>query len=115
MTHTHVPQPAASAMKKMVSYLREQASSSNDVPRRIIQETQVSLPDEATVLLSKYTSLQRSVQHRRKRDGDPIPAPNSVSDIVLPDHLCVTHSGEPFLLYDSGAEDTNRMFIFRLK
>ena len=70
ITHTNVPQSAASAMKKMVSNLRERASSSNDVPRRIIQESQVSLPDETTILLPKYTSLQRSVQRRKKRDGD---------------------------------------------
>lgn len=57
-------------MKKMVSNLRERASSSNDVPKRIIQESQVSLPDETTILLPKYTSLQRSVQRRKKRDGD---------------------------------------------
>ena len=57
MMHTHVPQPATSAMKKMVANLREKASSSNDVPRRIIQEAQVALTDEATVLLPKYTSL----------------------------------------------------------
>ena len=110
--HTHVPQPAASAMKQMVSNIRKRASASNDVPRRIIQGMQVSLPDEATVLLPKYTSLQQNVQRCRKRDGEPIPAPNNVSEIVLPDHLHVTHSGEPFLLYDPGVDDTNKMFIF---
>ena len=53
MTHTDVPQPAELAMKKRSSNLRERANASNDVPRRIIQETKAYLPDEATVLLPK--------------------------------------------------------------
>ena len=43
IANTHVPQPPESAMKKMVSNPRERATVSNDVPRRIIQDTQILL------------------------------------------------------------------------
>ena len=40
------------------------------------------------------------------------PRPHSVKDIILPDTMKVTTCSENFLLWDSGDQDTNRMFMF---
>ncbi|XP_068237065.1 uncharacterized protein [Palaemon carinicauda] len=92
--------------------LRERAATSNDPPRRIIQETQLNLQPEAVALLPKYNSLQRTVQRKRKCEGLPISAPSDVSEIDIPQELVYTYAGENFLAYDSGIEDPDRSFIF---
>ncbi|XP_068245282.1 uncharacterized protein [Palaemon carinicauda] len=63
--HNHVPDPAKSAASLSIMRLRERAATSNDPPRRIIQETQLNLQPEAVALLPKYHSLQRTVQRKR--------------------------------------------------
>ena len=56
--HSHVPHPAEGAKKAMQSKLRQKASSSNDTPRLLIQESRLNLADEAVAILPKCSSLQ---------------------------------------------------------
>ena len=110
--HNHVPDPGLVDVKRVLHRIRERAASSNDIPRRIIQETGVNVSTETTALLPKYTSIQRNVQRNRKKEGEPISAPNAVTDIEIPQSLCKTYNGDNFLAYDSGADDPDRFFIF---
>ena len=109
--HNHVPQPAVADVKKILYQIRERAGSSNDIPRRIIQESCVGLSTEPTALLPKYTSIQRNVQRNRRKEGQAIPAPTTVTDIEIPEWLCKTHNGDNVLGYDSGVDDPDRFFV----
>ena len=68
--------------------------------------------NEAISEMPQYTTLQRSIQRKRKVNGDPIANPRAIEDVVIPDGLRQTLRGEHFLLHDSGANDPDRFLIF---
>ena len=78
--HDHVPDPAKSAASLSMMLLRERAATSNDPPRRIIQETQINLHPEVVAVLPQYHSLQRTVQRERKCKGLPVPTPSNIGE-----------------------------------
>jgi hypothetical protein len=48
-----------------------------------------------------YSSSQRTVERKRKKQDLPLPRPTSFNDILIPDELKVTNGGDRFLLYDN--------------
>lgn len=81
-------------------------------PRQIIVNSTVGVSLEAANLLPSYSASQRTIERKRKRPDVNNPRPHSVKDIILPDTMKVTTRSENFLLWDSGDQDTNRMFMF---
>ncbi|XP_068213295.1 uncharacterized protein [Palaemon carinicauda] len=108
----HVPDPAKSESILSMMQLRESAATSNDLPRRLIQEAQLNLRPEVVAILPKYQSLQRTVERQRKAKGLPLSPPSYVGEIDIPQELVCTYDGEHFLAYDSGSDDPDRYFIF---
>ena len=110
--HNHVVNPAIVEAKIAVTEIRQRASNSRDPPRLLVQQAQATLSNEAVAEMPQYTTLQRSIQRKRKANGDPIANPRAIEDIVIPDVLRQTLRGGHFLLHDSGANDPDRFFIF---
>ena len=62
--------------------------------------------------MPQYNALQRSIQRKRKVNGQPIANPRTVQQILIPNALKQTLRGDNFLLHDSGANDPDRYLIF---
>ena len=99
-------------MKQSLSEVRRRSSQSRDTPRLIIQETQATLSEEAVAELPSYTSVQRMIQRKRKRDNVLIPNPATLREINVPEELRRTLRGHVFLIHDSGPDDPDRFLIF---
>nr|XP_033788082.1 uncharacterized protein LOC117354520 isoform X1 [Geotrypetes seraphini] len=110
--HVHAPDNAKIAAEKMMADIRQLAVNTVEKPRQIIHGTTTGSSLEAAKLLPSYTSIQRTIQRKRKRGNMSMGNPRSVQEILIPDHLKVTMRGEHFLLWDSGESDENRIFIF---
>ncbi|KAF2363278.1 hypothetical protein FHG87_005959 [Trinorchestia longiramus] len=65
--HSHLVRPQQAVLKQTLSCIRARAVASNDDPRTIIQETQITLSEETKALLPKYSSLERTIRRSRKR------------------------------------------------
>ena len=66
--------------------------------------------DDATSLPS-YTASQRAIGRKRKRNNAPLPSPESFQDIILPQHLMLTNSGNRFLLHDNEDNDARIIIL----
>lgn len=110
--HTHAPDTARNETEKIKATIRERAANGVEKPRQIILNSTTAVSLEAANLLPTYSASQRTIERKRKRNDVDNPRPHSVHDITLPDTLKVTTRSENFLLWDSGDQDENRLFMF---
>jgi hypothetical protein len=61
--------------------------------------------------LPSTSSIKRTIQRTRQREGRAPPTPTNLRDLVIPDEFTKLLSGERFLLFDSGPSD-DRILIF---
>ncbi|KAB0796844.1 hypothetical protein PPYR_10905 [Photinus pyralis] len=92
--------------------MKVRAANCVENPRQIIQHCSNGLALGASVHLPTYTASQRAIERVRKRAEQPYPNPTAVADITIPTALQTTSRNANFLLWDSGAEDPNRIFMF---
>ena len=71
--------------------------------------------EEAVAELPSYTSVQRMIQRKRKRDNVLIPNPTTLREINVPEELRRTLRGYVFLMHDSGPDDPDRFLIFAIQ
>ena len=80
--------------------------------QQILADELQGLSEVASVNLPSMEHLRRTIRSQRHEHNN-IPQPVHREDIpVLPLLYQQTSTGEPFLLYDSGIGDVNRIFIF---
>ena len=113
--HCHLPNPSKVEVKKLHSRLKEKATATADVPRKIIRDEVQTLSQEAATQVGTNRNLAAIINRKRRRVQHLPPAPSSRTGFVLPIEYTVTSSGEQFLLFDSGVEDENRILIFGTK
>ena len=68
----------------------------------------ISKHDGAAVPI--YTSSQRTIERKRKKQLIPLPRPRTFDEILIPDELKIINGGKRFLLYDNG-DSNNRILI----
>ena len=108
---SHALDPARNEAEKVKSKIRHRATDTLDKPRQIMQQCTAGIPLEAVALLPSYRACHRTVERKRKLD-EVLVAPNTLAEINIPQNLRSTIRGNIFLLWDSGNDDENRMFIF---
>lgn len=63
--------------------------------------------------MSRYSALRRLIVNTRNETFPRLgPNPENLKDINLNQLLRVTEKGDPFLFYDLGKEDPNRILVF---
>ena len=107
--HSHPPNCEEVEAHKVKDEIKSRAKISQEQPRQIFNTATATVSFECASQLPKYRSITRTIQ--RSREG-PLPAPQSLKDIALPQELSVTLRGEQFLAFDSGSDDPRRFFIF---
>lgn len=110
--HSHAPNPTKNEAKQCVHKIRELASNTVERPRQIFQRATHSVSLEAAIFLPEYCTAQRNIERIRRSAEHPYASPRTVADIVIPDTLKITTRNQNFLLWDSGNNDPNRMFMF---
>lgn len=62
--------------------------------------------------LPKLESVKRTIRTHKSRSEENCGNPTCAAEILVPEKYKVTLKQEPFLLFDSGYGDVNRMIIF---
>ena len=92
--------------------LKERAGQDPDQSTRSIYAYGVeSMDDSSIVKLPKPDSIKRTIR-LHKNDAEGLVNPASASEIEIPERFRITTKGEPFILFDSGFGDTDRIIIF---
>uniref|UniRef100_A0A6P7FYN1 Uncharacterized protein LOC114332088 n=1 Tax=Diabrotica virgifera virgifera TaxID=50390 RepID=A0A6P7FYN1_DIAVI len=110
--HNHAPNPEKNVATKCVAEIKARAANCVENPRQIVQHCTNGIALEASVYLPTYTASQRTIERVRKRTNQLYPNPATVADINIPVALQTTSRNMNFLLWDSGAEDPNRILMF---
>ena len=109
--HNHAPNPDEITSAKFKSKVNERAAVSSEAPRKIIHEMLLDVDPGDASSISSYTTAQRSIARKRKKNDIPLPTPSSFESIVIPEQLKLTNTGDQFMLYDNEQND-NRIIIF---
>ena len=110
--HIHATDNAKNDAECVKAAIQQRAVNMVEWPRQIILQTTTGSSLEASQYLPAYSSLQRTINGKRKRENLTIQNPHSVHEIQIPDQLKVTTRGDSFLFWDSGEDDPQRLFVF---
>ncbi|CAF1544899.1 unnamed protein product [Rotaria sp. Silwood1] len=110
MDHLHAPSPEETISVEFKSNISSGATISHDPPRRIIHQALLNVNKNDASAVPNYSSAQRTIERKRKKQDLPLSRPTSFNDILIPDALKVTNGGNRFLLYNNEDPD-HRMII----
>ena len=105
--HNHVPDPARVAAALAVSQMKEDATQSDQPPRRVASETFDGLNDETISKMPSKQNLRRIVQRKRTRD-EAFPALPQEVRFQIPDEyrfVQINDVDHRFLLFDTMQND----------
>ena len=97
---------------ELMNEIRETAKSSNATPKVILSNCLATASQSAVAQLPRVLHLKRTINRVRAKGSNYPKMPLHRRDIVLPESFQRTKMGDKFLLYDSGTEDDDRIFIF---
>ena len=110
--HTHLPSQPEVEILRVKSSIKRRAETTHETGQQILAGELQGLSEVASVNLPSMEHLRRTIRSQRHEHNN-IPQPVHREGIpVLPLLYQQTSTGEPFLLYDSGIGDVNRIFIF---
>ncbi|CAG7729356.1 unnamed protein product [Allacma fusca] len=113
-THNHSSSLSDNEAFQVVAAIKDRASRSHVTPANIVADALSARTDHVITSLPLERTLTRLVRKVRHREDLNEPRPLSLVDLVIPDRLKVTQSGEPFLLSDSGP-GPQRILLFSTK
>ena len=109
--HSHFPDPADIEKRKFRTALKTRAVVSDEPPRQTILSVQRDINRETAAVIPSYSANQRTINRVKQEKRPRMQEPQSLTDFELPELLKVTHSGERFLHFDSGPNDTKNVKI----
>ena len=113
--HTHLPSQPEVEILRVKSSIKRRAETTHETGQQILAGELQGLSEVASVNLPSMEHLRRTIRSQRHEHNNR-PQPVHREGIpVLPLIYQQTSTGEPFLLYDSGIGDVNRIFIFYIR
>ena len=110
--HTHPPSEITCEVSKIKCYIKRRATDTMDTSQQILGAEVTNISEGAAVNLPSMENLRRNI-HRTREDRNAPPLPiNRAAIPALPNEFQLTSNGDPFLIFDSGVGDLNRIFIF---
>ena len=110
--HIDAPDPGHCEIIKVSANMKSIALLGSEPPRRIYADNVAGISSDAAVVLPQYESSQRMMQRARQRVRAPHPVPTNFQELDIPVELQSTQNSEPFILFDSGRTDANRIILF---
>ncbi|KAE9522326.1 hypothetical protein AGLY_017272 [Aphis glycines] len=112
-THNHTPNITEISTKTIINELKETASSQvTSTPHQIVTNTISTISSQAiSGALPSVATMKKTVQRLRRCKNAPV-NPSTLSEINIIDPYTFTLNKKPFLLYDSGSDDVNRILLF---
>ena len=98
-------QPSRSSAQLLLTVL-------NQTAQQIISTAVTNCSEEAEAQLPPLRHIRRGLRRVKKDAGNPIPVPQNLQTMEIPEEYTVTHRDEPFLLYDSGIDSPVRILVF---
>ena len=110
--HTYASSQTQVEVAKVKANIKRKAQTTTDTPQQILGAELRNISQDAAANIPSTSTLRRDIRKARE-DYDVPHNPVTREDIpVLPEQYQNTVTGEPFLIYDSGVGDQDRMFIF---
>lgn len=110
--HNHMIKPEKKESLDSKQLLKQMAIRSNDQPRALIRDFQLTLSDECISTWSKKDAIrQLIIRTRNAKSGCGFNA-KCLQDLEIPESLKSTYKGSKFYYGDSGKDDQNRIIFF---
>ena len=111
--HNHPSNPTKPAVYACLAKIKSDAANSSLSSRALTGEALTSISSEGHSISASLPSMSRTIiRNRRKQSMQAPPIPKSRNGYTNPENFKFLASGEPFLLYDSGICDINRILVF---
>ncbi|RNA16711.1 hypothetical protein BpHYR1_006808 [Brachionus plicatilis] len=110
--HIHEPPIDDIAAKNVRVDIKKRASETSENPRKLISDCLTKLPLSSAPLISSIRGLTQMVQRERQKANNFGREAKSREEVNLNIEYRVTHTGENFVLFDSGSVDQQRIIIF---
>ena len=111
-SHTHGSDPVRIDMLKGYNKVKERSIDSEESTRVILSYCIEQMGASSVAQLPKLESVKRTIRTYKSRSEENCGNPTCAAEIIVPEKYKVTLKQEPFLLFDSGYGDVNRMIIF---
>lgn len=114
--HNHPADPIHVGKQRIIAELKENAIEQNTASLHgIVCGKLHTVSENVLATLPPLQSVKRTLRRVQTTvDGDP-PVPETMEDLFIPDYLRYTERDKPFLMFDSGTDDPNRILIFTTK
>lgn len=110
--HNHAENPNEIAVREVRNEMREKSLKNLLKPRKIISSSIRDTAPEISALIPEYSSLQRNIQHIRKRSAFPYINPQTTQELLIPEEFKITYRNQRFILSDTYIELVGRIIIY---
>lgn len=110
--HTHGPDVGSAKSQQLKQTMKRRAEDTQETPQQILTQTVEQVSEVTASQMPATRSIRRAIRRWRQHHGNPLPVPPSRADMLIPEEYTCTTNGEPFLLFDSGHGDNERVLIF---
>lgn len=111
-SHSHGSDPIRIEMLKGYNNIKERASKSEESTRLILSYGIDEMSSSSIAKLPSIESVKRRIRQYKSKSNVIFSNSTCVSEIEIPQQYTVTANEEPFLLFDSGVGDNNRIIVF---
>ncbi|XP_071747499.1 uncharacterized protein [Lepeophtheirus salmonis] len=111
--HTHAPDIGKANALKVRNSIKRRTEDTGESAQQILSQELFGISEDVTVNLPALPSIRRCIRrHRQQLRNTTPPLPQSRKEIVFPEIMKSTPTGDKFLIYDSGYGDEERFLIF---
>lgn len=113
--HSHPPDPAKISGNRIFSKLKQLSMDVGLSTHTVVANVCQDITPGISSVLPSISSLKRNVRRYRVCLETSLSNPSSLEDFIIPEKYLLTAGKKPFMFYDSGKEDPQRLLIFSTK
>ena len=111
-SHSHGPDTKRFEIVQSISQMKDRATNSEDSTRSILASGVGTMSNSSIAALPRFDSVKRTICRVKSSTTDNVSNSTLLEEIIIPEKYKYTLKGHPFLLFDSGIGDINRLMIF---